>query len=111
MDIVLNGRRLRIDPAKSIGKGGEADVYQISPDQAVKIFKPPNHPDFTASPHDQQAARERIDEHQKKLMQFPKNLPARVIVPEALAMNTTGNKIVGYSMTLVSPAEVLLRYS
>jgi hypothetical protein len=111
MDVMLAGRRIRLDPAKSVGKGGEADVYQISGDRAVKIFKAPTHPDFLASPHEQAAAKLRINEHQHKLPAFPKNLPSRVVVPEDLATNVSGSQIVGYSMRLVQPSEVLLRYS
>jgi len=110
MDVYINKKRVRLDPAMSIGKGGEADVFGIG-QQAIKIFKPPNHPDFKGSPLEQRAAKERIKEHQKKLPAFPLGLPDRVIVPQQLAYDRTGKKIVGYSMRFLQNAEVLLRYA
>jgi hypothetical protein len=35
-------KRFRTDPAKSIGKGGEADVYDVGDGTALKIFKTPD---------------------------------------------------------------------
>ncbi|MFA6588597.1 MAG: hypothetical protein WCT08_06060 [Patescibacteria group bacterium] len=94
----------------SIGKGGEADIF-VSNNKAIKIFKSATHPDFTGMPIEQRLAEEKILEHQKKLPAFPKNLPARVIAPEDLVYDRNGNKIIGYSMKLLSQAEVLLRYA
>lgn len=111
MDAYLTGRRIRLDPSQSIGKGGEADVYDIGGGKALKIFKPPDHPDYRDAPHEQAAARERIAEHQKKLPAFPKGLPGRVVVPEELATNRSGQQILGYSMRFLPGAEVLLRYA
>lgn len=110
MDIYLDGRRIRLDPQKSVGKGGEADVYDIGGDTVVKIFKQPNHPDFSLTPMDQQMAKMRIEEHQKKLPAFPKGLPPRVITPTKLVTNQSGKKILGYAMPHLKNAEVLLRY-
>lgn len=110
MDVYLNGKRLRLTPSQSIGKGGEADVFDIGRGLAAKIFKSPSHPDIHGQSEEQQAARERIAEHQRKLPAFPRNLPGRVIVPRNLITDRTGKKIVGYAMPLVQNAEVLLRY-
>lgn len=110
MKAFLNNKPILLDPLKAIGKGGEADIYSLGKDQAVKIFKTPDHPDFIGMPDEQKAAGERITEHQKKLLQFPSGLPDRVIAPRELVFDQNG-RIIGYLMPLIQPAEVLLRYS
>lgn len=111
MDIYVSGKKVRLDPAKSIGKGGEADIFDIGGGFAAKIFKEPDHPDYTGQPHEQQGARERIAIHQEKLPAFPKGLPERVVTPVELATDRLGKRIVGYTMPIVRNAEVLLRYA
>lgn len=65
MNVYLNGKQYRLDPSNSIGKGGEADIFALG-NMAFKVFKQPNHPDFSGFSHEQQAAKIRIDEHQRK---------------------------------------------
>ncbi|WP_239651337.1 hypothetical protein [Neosynechococcus sphagnicola] len=96
-------------PQKAIGKGGEADVYDIGGGKALKVFKSPSHPDYQGSPLEQQAACDRLREHQQKLRQFPAQLPDRVVRPEALATDQQG-QILGYTMPFLRGTEVLLRY-
>ncbi|MGK7923735.1 MAG: hypothetical protein AB4290_00525 [Spirulina sp.] len=110
MDIYINGKRVRLKASQAIGKGGEADVYKLGRDRAVKIFKSPDHPDYQGLSQEQQSAKERLVEHQQKLRQFPTHLPSRVVTPEDLATDKQGNMIKGYTMPLISNAEVLLRY-
>ena len=110
----LGTRRVRLDPAKSIGKGGEADIFDVGNDTAVKIFKPPDHPDLCGIPAEQQAARERIRAHQTKLpalAKFDGRLPARVVLLREFARDNPNGAIIGYAMEFVRHAEVLLRYS
>lgn len=109
-DIYVNGAKIRLDPSKSVGKGGEADIYDIGKGLVVKVFKPPNHPDFEGLPNEQQNARERLLVHQKKLRVFPQNLPERVVAPIDLALDQSG-KILGYTMRFLGKSEVLMRYS
>ncbi|MFH1430526.1 MAG: hypothetical protein ABIG71_03330 [Candidatus Uhrbacteria bacterium] len=109
MEVYLQGKRIRVSPKQAIGKGGEADVYDIGKGLALKIFKQPNHPDYQGQPIEQQGAKERINAHQKKLPAFPKGLPKHVIVPEVLAHNQK-QRVIGYAMPLVSGAELLRRY-
>ncbi|MDX2097552.1 MAG: hypothetical protein SFW36_07215 [Leptolyngbyaceae cyanobacterium bins.59] len=111
MNIYLNGKKLRLMPQQAIGKGGEADVFNIGNGQALKLFKAPNHPDYQNQPQEQQAAQKRLTEHQHKLRQFPKSLPGRVVQPIALATDRSGQDIRGYTMPLIQGAEVLSRYS
>lgn len=110
MEVYLKGKRLRISPNQSIGKGGEADVFDIGGGIAVKIFKSPDHPDYIGSREEQHGAEIRLDEHQRKLPAFPKNMPQRVITPIDLAMDRN-NKIKGYSMNYLKNTEPLLRFS
>lgn len=109
MEIYLKGKRLLLDPKRSIGKGGEADIYDIGQELAAKIFKTPDHPDFTGMPDEQKAARKRITEHQRKLKEFPRTLPDRVITPVDLIIDGKGS-VAGYTMRLIRPGDVLLRY-
>jgi H/ACA ribonucleoprotein complex subunit 3 len=113
MEVYVAGKRLHVDPAQSIGKGGEADVYAVSGGRALKLFKPPDHPDFAGLPVEQATAGQRIRVHQQKLPNFPRNLPARVVVPEQLAFSRANPKseIVGYTMRLLPNMEVLFRYA
>lgn len=111
MDVYIDGQRIRLDPSASIGKGGEADVFKIGNGMVVKVYKQPNHPDLAGDPREQEGARQRLEEHQRKLPAFPRTLPSHVVVPQKLATDRTGGRIVGYTMPMVLNAEVLLRYA
>ena len=114
MYAVLGHNRIRLDPQKSLGKGGEADIFDIGGGMAVKIFKPQDHPDLVDIPDEQKAARERIYAHQTKLpalLAFRGKLPARVILPLELARDAPGGAIIGYAMPAIRNAEVLMRYA
>ncbi|HUH05016.1 MAG TPA: hypothetical protein VML75_23625 [Kofleriaceae bacterium] len=112
MNVYVRGKKVRLDPARALGKGGEADVYDMGSGLALKVFKQPEHPDLAASPADQRAARVRLDEHQTKLGAFPAGLPDRVVAPEALATaRSRGGRIVGYAMQRIDQAELLYRFS
>ena len=111
MEVYINGKRFRLDPSDSIGKGGEADVYKLDDQNVVKVFKQPDHPDVIGNPTEEEAARVRIEEHQKKLVQFPKIAKGRVVAPDALATDRSGQRILGYVMRFLKNSEVLLHYS
>jgi H/ACA ribonucleoprotein complex subunit 3 len=114
VEVYVNGRRIRLSPTDAIGKGGEADVYALPSGLALKVFKSPAHPDFQGLPDEQDAARLRIDMHQKKLpelLTLARTLPARVVAPQALATDRAARRILGYTMRHLAGAEVLLRYS
>ncbi|KND51401.1 MAG: hypothetical protein ABA06_03775 [Parcubacteria bacterium C7867-001] len=104
----LGGKKLMLRPNDAVGKGGEADVF-IEDGRAIKIYKPPNHPDLAGDAAAQAAAKDRINEHQRKLPAFPRGLPGHVIVPEALVLDVQG-RIAGYAMKPLIGAEVLYRY-
>lgn len=112
-DAYIDGQRIALDPTASIGKGGEADVYNIKT-AALKVFKTPDHSDYADEPFEQESARERIINHQRKipaLIRLAPGLPDRVIAPMKPATDRGGQTIVGYAMKLLSGAEVLLNYS
>jgi hypothetical protein len=110
MDVYLGRKKIRLDPSQAIGKGGEADVYRIDDVTALKVFKPPDHPDYRDALHEQEGARQRLAEHQDKLRLFPTGLPERVIAPVQLAIDGFG-ETVGYTMRFLAGAEVLFRYA
>jgi len=111
MIVYLKGKKLQLNPAKSVGKGGEADVFDVGNGLVLKAFKQPNHPDLTGLKQEQLAAKVRLDEHQRKLPAFPNTLPPRVISPIDLATDKSGKRVLGYSMKFLKGYEVLLRYS
>lgn len=110
MTIIVARKRITPDPNKSIGKGGEADVYDIGGGRALKLYKQPTHLDYEGLPKEQEAARRRLETHQEKLPAFPKGLPPMVITPDDLATDQRG-RIVGYVARYVQGVEVLLRYA
>ncbi|ETX07791.1 hypothetical protein [Candidatus Entotheonella palauensis] len=110
MEVYVAGKRVRFSPQDAIGKGGEADIYDLGQGVALKLYKPPEHPDFAACPEQQEAAAQRLEIVQTKLPAFPVPLPARVMVPMALATDRRAQRIVGYTMPLLQGAEVLWRY-
>ncbi|ADO68382.1 hypothetical protein [Stigmatella aurantiaca] len=111
MDVYVDGKKVRVDPSRSLGKGGEADVFDLGDGRALKLFKPPEHPDYQGLPEEQAAAQARLDEHQHKLPAFPRVLPARVVVPQTLATDRRGRRILGYAMRKLEGTEPLRRFS
>lgn len=111
MIVYLNGNRLSLNPSKAIGSGGEADIFDVGGGFVLKVFKQPNHPDFTNMRIEQRMAELRLLEHQKKLPAFPKNLPSRVVSPVDLVTNKNSSKILGYSMKFLKGYEVILKFA
>lgn len=109
-DITFEGKRLRLSPANAIGKGGEADIYDLGDGRVLKLFKTPDHPDLSGDPALQHAAAQRLVEHQRKLKAFPRGLPSHVVVPGAFAFDKK-SEIAGYAMPFVKGATELLRFS
>jgi H/ACA ribonucleoprotein complex subunit 3 len=111
MEVYLNQKQIKLNPKSAIGKGGEADIYDIGNGKVLKLFKPADHPDYELLPQEQQAATARLALHQQKLRVFPQNLPARVIKPETLATDKQGTNILGYTMPFLQNTVTLLKYS
>jgi hypothetical protein len=108
LQIRLGKKTITVDPYQSIMKGGEADIFQVDPQTVVKVYKGPDHPDHITQ-EEKQAAQFRLDEQQKKLPAFPKNLPPNVISPIEFAY--VRDTIVGYSMKYIPNANTLMAYS
>lgn len=111
MNVFIAGKRVSVDPARAIGKGGEADIYDLQNGDVLKLFKQPDHPDLIGDINEQRAAKVRLEKHQDKLPTFPKGFAANVITPKELAYSSARNgSIVGYTMKYLSKTEPLLRY-
>lgn len=110
MNVIIDGKRILLRDDKIIGKGGEADIYDIGSGRVAKIFKTPTHPDLDGNPYEQKVAAARIAEHQKKLPAFPKGLPVGVVVPEKLVYDERSGNIGGYVMPFFKNSEVLYSY-
>ncbi len=108
--VYLGGRRLGLDPSMALGKGGEADVYDLGDGRCLKLFKRPGHPDLKGLPVEQKAAADRLALHQTKLAEFPTGLPERVVGPDQIATDRRG-AVVGYAMRRIDGAELLYRYA
>ncbi len=111
MNVYVRGKKIHLKPNQAIGKGGEAEVFNLGGDKALKLFKSANHPDYQQFPQQQQAAKVRLAQHQHKLRQFPTHLPNRVIQPQELVTDRSGQTILGYTMQLLTGTEVLNKYS
>jgi len=106
-NIQVNGRTEKIDDVNNyFSEGGEATIYKLG-NILFKIYKPPNHPDFT-EPWRQKAVKDRIDEYQSKLPAFPRNLPSNVVSPTDLILNN--KMVIGYTMQLLSDHVLLSRW-
>lgn len=114
MEVYLNGRKISFNHNSPEASGGEAEIFILGNDKALKLFKTPDHPSYTGSSQqdklNREGARQRLVEYQKKLKEFPTNLPNRVIVPEELATDKTG-RIIGYTMKHLKNAEMMMRYA
>ncbi|MGK7923403.1 MAG: hypothetical protein AB4080_25730 [Trichodesmium sp.] len=111
MNVYLQGKKLNLSPKKAIGKGGEADIFALNSQEAIKVFKQPSHPDYQGMKLAQEAAKQRLAEHQQKLRQFPQHLPSHVIAPQKLITDKTGQTILGYTMAFLKDGIPLLKYS
>lgn len=100
--IVLDGEKL--DPAALpvLGQGGEAEVHDLGDGRALKLFKPPHHPDFAGDAARVAEVTRRLAELEAKLTAFPRGLPRAVVAPVALARDRKGRAVVGYAMPKVS---------
>lgn len=122
-EVYVKGKRIVPDPAKSVGKGGEADVYNIGDfygtgrDTVLKLYKSPDHPDYlfpdgTPNKHEQKGAAERLKQNQKKLRDFPKTLPPNIMAPIDLATDKAGKMVLGFTTSFLGAGyDLLVNYS
>lgn len=109
-DVYVGGTRIRLSQATLKTEGGEAEIHYIGGGRVLKLYKPPNHPSYDNDPSAQEGARRRLATIGEKLKQFPKGLPARIVVPLELATDSSGTRVLGYTMRFLAGAEVLFRY-
>jgi len=106
--VYVGGQTISLRDDQAIGKGGEADVFDIGGGKVLKLYKPPNHPDYEGNSVEQDGAKKRIEEHQTKLPDFPKGLPSHLIAPVDLALNSR-KKVLGYTMPFLRSTEPIIR--
>lgn len=99
--VMVGSKRVRLEPRRALGKGGEADVYRLGRDRAVKVYKGPDHPDLAGAPHEQDAARRRLKVAGEKLRAFPASMPSGVVGPDELALDPDTGAVVGFAMSRV----------
>lgn len=107
----VGAKRHTVDPDKPLGMGGEARVYDIGGDRVAKIYHDERDPMLAGDGAAQRAARQRIDMQQRKLPDFPRDLPPQVVAPLDLVRASVGGRIIGYTMARVTGGDVLLRLS
>ncbi|MEO8284977.1 MAG: hypothetical protein ABI670_00880 [Chloroflexota bacterium] len=113
--IFIASKPITLSSKQAIGKGGEADIFDLGSGVALKLYKQPVHPDFqVADPAEraalQSAAVARLAIHQSKLRVFPRHLPSNVLGPVELAYDKPGGSIVGFTMPYLHDAEMLFQY-
>jgi len=106
MPVFINGKEFNPTPKRLRGSGGEADIYEVNPHTALKLFKGPKHPDYAGNPARQAAAEQKLNLYEKKLANFPKISTNKVVVPQSLAVDGKG-KMVGYTMDFLQDTFLL----
>lgn len=101
LELYVGSRKVLIDLSKPLGDGNEAVVVDIGGGLAAKIFKEPDHPDYKGNLLEQEVARHRIQEHQKKLLDVPKNMGTAAVTPIDL-LRKSNKQIAAYTMSLKS---------
>lgn len=105
----IKGQLLNFDPNRTVGKGGEGEVFDLGDGRAFKLLKGPDHPDYQGKDEqhvrDREGAKLRLQLMQKKLPVYPK-LTDRVVAPADVVTDSQGT-IVGFTMPLMTGAQVL----
>jgi hypothetical protein len=92
------------DPRNPFAEGGEATVHRLGKNQLLKIFRLPTDPyfanpvDTSAEQRNRDGAKVRLDLHQRKLRDFPRDVPRHLVAPTDLALERPNGRIVGYVM-------------
>jgi len=107
--VQIAGQSVRLQASQVIGKGGEADIYQLDPSRVLKLYKRSTDPDYANNQLAQAGAVKRINEQQSKLPAFPRGLPPEVVTPAELALSKS--KIAGYTMPYITGMDTLMNFS
>ncbi len=97
MKVLVDGDTIDLTSVPLLGHGGEADVYDLGA-RALKLYKGPRHPDVVGDKLREAAAAARLGDAEARLGSFPRNLPARVAAPRALARDVKKRAVLGYVM-------------
>jgi len=107
--VFVKGKLLSYDPNRTVGKGGEGEVFDLGDGRALKLFKGPDHPDYIGNDdqhqRDRDGARLRLQLMNKKLPAYPK-LSDRIVAPLDVVTDA-GGQTVGFTMQLMTGAQVL----
>lgn len=110
--VYINNKTVSLRPSDMIGEGGEAEVYKVDNDTALKLFKQPNHPSFRQDSNAANLSKQRLLEHQTKLIQFPKRVAPHVVEPKELVYSSSNrNEVIGYTMRRITPAHSMHEFS
>lgn len=108
------GRVISVSPDRMIGEGHEAQVFSVSASMLAKIYRSAQ--SYT-DPTDSQAAKIRLQVHQKKLLDFPTDLPPGAVGPMSplwsyknWLLGKRRAKIAGYMMPWITDAEEIDYY-
>lgn len=110
MNLFIDGKKRSFGRTRLLATGGEAEVFDLGDGRVFKRFKTASHPDFAHDPALQQSARDRLEEHTRKLPTLlARSLPDAAVKPSALAYDASG-ALLGYLMPKITDAEVLARF-
>lgn len=97
MIITIGNDRVDTRALPMLGSGGEADVYALPNERALKLYKTEQHPDFASDAAAKLAARARLAIAEDKLSAFPLGVPAHVLGPLELARDRR-DRVIGFVM-------------
>lgn len=109
----INGNVVTFTDEMEIGQGNEAYVYKWGK-KAVKHYKLPTDPSYSGAPdeeNERKMAAQRLVVVQTKLPEYPKGLPAKMVTPEDIGYEVSGNKISCYVMPYLENAVLLKEYT
>jgi hypothetical protein len=99
----IDDARFELSPARLVGQGGEAEIFDLGDGRVVKWWKPEDHPDYDGMPDARAAAAERLVERPARLRALPGRLPAAVVAPCGLALaSRRSQRVVGFVMPKIA---------
>lgn len=116
-ELLYKGAVFTPDPHQILGEGGEAVVYRLGNNVALKIYRQPSDryyldiPDPQQRKCDQEGAKRRLEIIQKKLRRFPPSWSPRIVAPIDFVTNRSKSRIYGYAMASVNQAVTLRAFT
>ncbi len=106
--VYLDGERRVLAASRVLAEGGEAEVHDLGGGLVGKLWKAPDHPDYTGLPEAQAAARERLRVYPAKLdalaaLAASGRLPAGAITPTGrISRDKRGVEVIGFAMARIA---------